>query len=870
MMELLEREAHLEQLAEHLRQATAGHGRVVLVGGEAGVGKTSLTEAFCRQTAGTAAVLRTSCDALSTPGPLGPLRDLAPALGLAIGQSPLEGTARELLFRETLAALAARRGPTVIIGEDAHWADGASLELLRFLGRRIGSLPILFVVTYRDDEIGPDHPFRLILGDLATAPAVHRVRVPPLSEAGVGQLAADSGRDIPTLHRLTGGNPFFLTEVLAAEDQTVPATVGDAILARAARLSPEARAVLDVAAIIGSMIDPDLLLAVAGPVLVEVDECIDRGLLRATGDRLAFRHDLTREAILATIAPPRRRLLHARVLTALRKRPESERDLAHLAHHAEAAGDGEAVLEFAIAAAEHAKGLHAHREAAAQYARALRFADRLPAAERARLFEDRSIACYLSDQGEDAIAARRAALDTWRRLGNPLKEGDSLRWLSRVYWSQGQGAKAEEAATAALEVLEPLTPGPELAMAYSNLSQLRMVEHDLEATRFWGNRAIALAEQLEETETLVHALANVGTAHLTFEHDRGESELQRSLQLSIDCGFLDHAARALTCLAMGAMLTWRLDEADRQLAAGIAYATEHDLDFYHWYLVATRATIRLYQGQWDEAEEEIRHLLQQPALSPLTRLVALTVLGQVGARRGSPEAAHALDEALALAESNDQLMRLGRVRVARAEAALLAGDKPRARSEALAVRDTVFSRGNRWQRGEVAWLLREAGDGDIPPDGLAEPYALQIAGDFAGAAAAWREIGCPYEEARALAASDDPDAVRQAVTTFEQLGAEPALRLAIRHLRALGVRDLPQIRRGPHAATRANPAGLTRREAEVLTLMAEGLRNAEIAERLFLAPKTVRHHVSVILTKLGVETRIEAVRAAARLGLIPS
>ena len=550
--------------------------------------------------------------------------------------------------------------------------------------------------------------------------------------------------------------------------------------------------------------------------------------------------------------------------------PEPERDLALLAHHAEAAGNRDAVLEFAVAAAVQAAALHAHREAAAQYARALRFASAMPAAEQARLFEGRSIACYLSDQGEDAIAARRAALDIWRRLGNPLKEGDNLRWLSRLCWFQGQGAKAEKAATAALAVLEPLAPGPELAMAYSNLSQLRMVEHDLEATRFWGNRAIALAEQLGETETLVHALANVGTAHLTFEHDRGESELQRSLQLSIDCGFLDHAARALTCLAMGAMLTWRLNEADRRLATGIAYATEHDLDIYRWYLLAKRATIRVYQSRWDAAEEEIRHLLQQPALSPLTRLVALTALGQVGARRGSPEAAPALDEALALAEGNGQLMRLGRVHAVRAEAALLAGDKLRARSEALAVRDAVFSRGNRWQRGEVAWLLWQAGDGDVPTDDLAEPHALQIGGDFAEAAEAWQRIGCPYEEARALAATDDPANVRLAVSTFELLGAQPALRQAIGRLRELGVRDIPVLRRGPQTATRANPAGLTRRETEVLMLLAEGLRNAEIAERLYLAPKTVRHHVSVILTKLGVETRIEAARAAATLGLISS
>ena len=384
-MELLEREPHLEQLEEHLRQAAAGHGRLVLVGGEAGVGKSTLADEFCRRAAADAVVLRTSCDALSTPGPLGAVRDLAPALGLLIDDRPLDGDARDRLFREVLAAFAARPGPMVIVAEDAHWSDGASLELLRFLGRRIGELPVLFVVTYRDDEIGADHPLRLVLGDLATASTVHRIGVRPLSEAAVQLMAAGSGRDAATLHRLTGGNPFFLTEALAAGGETVPATVGDAVLARAARLSPEARAVLDVAAVIGSTIDANLFLTVAGPVLDEADECIARGLLRGTDDGLTFCHDLAREAILAAIAPLRRRLLHARVLAALREVPETERDLARLAHHAEAAGDRAAVLEFATAAAEQAAALHAHREAAAQYARALRFADRLPAAERAPL-----------------------------------------------------------------------------------------------------------------------------------------------------------------------------------------------------------------------------------------------------------------------------------------------------------------------------------------------------------------------------------------------------------------------------------------------------------------------------------------------------
>jgi DNA-binding CsgD family transcriptional regulator len=868
-MVLLEREAHLTQLEEHLRQAAAGHGRVVLVGGEAGVGKTALVDEFSQRVAKATAVLRMSCDELSTPSPLGSARDLGPALGLPLDHPPVDSHERDRLFRAVLAAFAARANPTVVVGEDAHWADGASLELLRFLARRISGLPVLLVVTYRDDEIGRDHPLRRLLGDLATAPTVHRLGVLPLTEEGVHQLTAGSGRDAGSLYRLTGGNPFFLTEVLATEGEAVPASVGDAILARAARLSPEARAVLDVVAVIGATVDPDLLLAVAGPVLDETDECIAGGLLRGVGENLAFRHDLVREAILAAIAPPRRRLLHARVLAALRAAPETERDLARLAHHAEAAGNREAVLEFAIAAADQAAAMYAHREAAAQYARALRFADRLAAAERARLFEGRSFACHLSDQGTEAIAASRAAVDIWRNLSEPRREGDNLRWLSRLFWYEGRGAEAESAAIAALELLENLPPGPELAMAYSNMAQLRMLSDDLDETLRWGERAIALAERLGETETLMHALASVGSARLALGDERGEAELRQSLRLALDHGFHEHAGRALQNLAYIAMRSMRLDEAERWLATGTAYVTEHDLDHYRWYHLVTRAAVRVRRGELDEAEAEVRPLLRQPMLARMTRIVALAALGRILARRGSPEASALLDEGLALAERTGQLMRLEPVRVARAEAALLGDDPTRARTELGAVRNLVFERGNRWQRGEMAWLLWQAGDRDIPTDNLAEPFALQIAGDFAAAAASWHALGCPYEEACALAASDDSADVRSAIATFERLRATPAISQARKRLRALGVRDLPPVRRGPRASTRANPAGLTKREVEVLALLAEGLRNAEIAERLYLTPKTVRHHVSAIFGKLGVETRTEAARAAAKLGLIP-
>jgi DNA-binding CsgD family transcriptional regulator len=300
------------------------------------------------------------------------------------------------------------------------------------------------------------------------------------------------------------------------------------------------------------------------------------------------------------------------------------------------------------------------------------------------------------------------------------------------------------------------------------------------------------------------------------------------------------------------------------------YAMEHDLENNRWILTASRAVAYARRGDWGIALVDARLVLQRPTSSPLARFMALTTLCQILARRGDPESSIAFDDALSLAKRSEPVVGAGPVHAARAEAALLQGHQERARAEAEIARDLVFMDGNRWLRGELAWLLWRSGAPDVQNDGIAEPYALQIAGDASGAAAAWQALGCPYEEARALAESDDASEVHRAVSIFERLGARPAAVQAIAHLRTLGVRDLPPLRRGPQAATRAHPAGLTPREVEVLALLAGGLRNAEIAERLFLTPKTVGHHVSAILAKLGVETRHEAVQAAANLGILPA
>jgi len=876
-MQLLEREQFFDELEAILSDVAGGKGRFVIVTGEAGIGKTSLVERFAEVNKQNARVLWGACDALFTPRPLGPLYDIAhqtrgPLLALLD-----EEAARSSIFSAFLDELQNAHLPTIAVTEDIHWADEATLDLLKFLGRRINRTNSMLVATYRDDELAANHPLRLVLGDLPPR-SVARVRLPPLSEAGVNTLAESEGRLVEDLYTVTGGNPFFVTEALASKEWGVPETVRDAVLSRAARLSPDARAVVELVSVVPARTELWLLNDTIRPETDVLEESVGAGMLRYEGEAISFRHELARRAVEDSLSMPETRELHTIILTALLARdaansrqpefkalPARGHDalLARIVHHASQAGDLAAVLEYAPIAARQAAALNAHREAATHYQTALQYAATLAPQERAGLLERRSYECFLTDQIEEALGARREALEIWTRLGDSLRQGDSLRWMSRFTWSLGRNKEAEGYSIEAVRILESLTAGPELAMAYSNRAQLHMLADESAQAVLWGSRAIELAEKLGATEILVHALNNVGTAELLAHNDDGRIKLEESLRLALANNLHEHVCRAYTNLATSLLRARNYAIALRWFEDGIAHGIEHELDFCKLYLIAGRARAYFEQGDWDRAADDAGFVLERYRVPAITRIEALAVLGHVRVRRGDPDAARLLNQARELAIETGEPQRIAPVASARAESAWLKGDPQQVISEARSFLDVAKGRGGPWFQGEFAFWMWRAGVIDAV-EKIAAPYTLQISGDWQAAAEAWRQIGCPYEEAMALADGDEA-AKLSAVEILEKLGAGPALEKLRKSLRDTGVRRIP---RGPRPSTKENPAGLTNRQLEVLAFMAEGLSNAEIGDRLFISAKTVDHHVSAILAKLEARTRAEAVAIALQSNLI--
>jgi DNA-binding CsgD family transcriptional regulator/tetratricopeptide (TPR) repeat protein len=854
-MELLERERCLADLARWLGDASERGGCIALVGGEAGIGKTVLLQEFSNRQR-EARVLWGACDALFTPRPLAPLHDIARQAQGALLEAITSGANRDAIFTAALDEL--ERAPGLVIFEDMHWADEATLDLLKYLGRRIHRTHAMLAVTYRDDEVGARHPLRFVIGDLPRA-SMRRMALSPLSESAVAQLARRAGRPPNGLHGITGGNPLFVTEALAAVADSVPVTVRDAVLARAVKLSPAAREIAELVCVVPGKAEIWLLEEAAEPDEASVEDCLSSGMARSEDGSLAFRHELARRALEDSLSRPRSQCLHAKVLAVLERRPGIP--AARLVHHADGARNAEQVLRFAPIAAVQASSVGAHREAVSHYQIALRYAENLSPDERVQLQEHLSYECHLTGQHERAIEIRRAVLEIRRASGQRVKEGDALRWLSWLSWFAGNREEADRYAADAIATLESLPPGPELAMAYCNQADLDMESHEADTAIDWAQRAIALAEPWGNARILSQALNTRGTVRLIGGDTAGWADLDRSLQLALADGVVEHVASGYTNLTAMAVCTRQYEQASGYLGLGLAYCEDHDLDSWWLYLLAYRARMRFEQGEWKGAIDDVEEVLRHPRTTSISRIPALRTLGHLRIRRGDADAALPLDEARALGGPMPELQRLGTLAAASAEAAWLEGDRERVLREVRPAYELVLQRRDPRMKGELAaWLWRAGALQQLPTD-IPEPYALEISGDWRGAARAWKALGCPYEHACMLAWYGPEAEQREALTILGGLGAAPAARALRKQLRVQGVRGIP---RGSRISTRRSPHGLTERETEILALLSKGLRNSVIAQRLFVSTKTVDHHVSAILAKLGVPSRAEAIAVTRR------
>lgn len=863
---LLERAEELGVLQRLLGQvASTSRGKIVLVTGEAGTGKTALLQEFSGSLADSARLLRAACDPLFTPRPLGPLLDLAAVTGgdlaASIGPEARPFELAAALMRELKSA-----GPTTLVLEDIHWADAATLDVVRMLARRLHQAAMLLVLTYRDDEIGRSHPLRIVLGDLPSADVGARIEVGSLSPEAVAVLAGPAGVNPVDLHDRTAGNPFFVTEVLAAGTERIPATVRDAVLARTARLAPRALEVLDVVAVVPGRAEQWLVEAlVADETAADLDECLESGILTAAAGWVAFRHEIGRFVVEDSLPPGRRAGLHRRVLAALANPPAGQPDMARLAHHAEAAGDGEAVLRYAMAAGEQAAAAGARREAVGEFARALRFAGRLAPQERAWLLERFAAEGYFTDSGEDVTSALQKALAIYRENGDLLGQGRVMRRLGRQLGLEGHLLESRAVQLEAVAVLEQLPPGAELARTYASLSANYAMSDEAEAIA-WGGMAIALAQEIGCTDALIYALNNVGTTELRRGDPEGLEKLERSRELAESSGDAADVGRSLIDLSFVFVICHDWPRADGYIRAGIAHCHRHGFDQWLDWLVVLRGQAELARGNWTAAISSVRPFLEVMSQGfSRVRCTALIVTALAQARRGESGYWPLLDEARELVKAVSVPQARLLVAAARAEAAWLEDASAEQIDEETGEVLAYETGGVSWFGGEIACWRWRAGLPAAALSRLGEPYRLEIAREVSAAARWWKERGCRYEAALVLAGSSgDADALREALHILHDLGARRAAAIVARRLRALGERGVP---RGPRPVTVANPVGLTERELQVLALLAGGLSNTEIATRLIVSARTVDHHVASILRKLGAPKRAEAISAAIRLGL---
>jgi DNA-binding CsgD family transcriptional regulator/tetratricopeptide (TPR) repeat protein len=852
MTRLLERDGELSALRAAGTAAADGRGSIVLVAGEAGIGKSTLVQAWSADPGGDARVLVGWCDDFLTSRLLGPFHDIARRAGGALAAAVSAGDIGAVL-EATLAELGYPLQPTVLLLEDVHWADEATLDVVRYVGRRIHTLPAVLGLTYRDDDVGPDHPLRGVLGALAPG-AVHRIQLRRLSRAAVAELTRGSGLDPDEVVAVTGGNPFFVTE-LAHDGSGVPVNVTDAVLARVRTLSEPSRRAVEALSVV-----PGTVAGALVDVLVRdpggLGEAERRGVLVADGPTVRFRHELARQAVLGSTPVAVRAGYHRQVLGHLL---DGDADPSMILHHAVEAGRIDVVARYGPAAASAAYRAGAHREAAGHHQHVLRHPELLDPQALAGLLEEHAWSLYNLHRFEAAAAAAERAVATRAGLDDPGALVRALLISSRMLYMLNRPQQAFEVLSRAERTLESFADAEVQAEFRAHrLSLLHLTDHHHSVAAEHGE-LVTLADRLGRADLRVYGEVYGAGSKVMLGDDRALGLIEEAIRFGRERGQLEPVARAYTNLIEFLMLLRRWDDARERIEEAVAFYDDHDFWAHRYNTVGQRARLLILQGDWRTGADVLRELAGAVAAPGVLEAIPLEARALLAVRSGAADAEALLGRAWEVSLRTQSAQYVAPVACAGIEWAWMAGRpeaaEPFIQAALSQAQDIIWL-------GWVRWRLPLVGGAPDPEGVLTEPERTSLSGDWRSAADQWAALRLPFEQALELVRSGEAAATLEALRIFEALGSQPAARMARRRLQDLGIRSIP---RGPLATTRKNPMGLTDRQMDVLTLLAEGLTNAQIADRLVVSVRTVDHHVSAILQKLGVSTRQEAVERAALL-----
>lgn len=850
---LLERETELERLNALLADPDRTGGVVVLIRGEAGIGKSALVRAFAGRAENIANWYWGYCDDLGTPRPFAPFWDLAadaPDVADALTRQD-----RHQVFDSLYRLLDDDLRPGVLVLEDTHWSDEATVDAIRYLGRRVARTRGLLILTYRTGEVGQDHPLRSAVGDLPNDSVV-RIEPASLSRQAVAEIVADVGLDPDEVTEVTGGNPFLVTEMAVAGGDVVPTSVRDSVIARVDRLSGESRAMLKSLAVIPGHVSTDEVAAITARSLDEVAECERMELLQMTDGQVAFRHDLIRRAVESTLTTSELVDAHRRVLGHL----PADSDPARLVHHALGAIDIDRFVPLALEAARRAAAVSSNREAAAHYRSVEPYVGTLAPEVAGDVFLEWAAIEHYLDAKEAAPLVDRS-LGAFRETQDARRLPGALVTAVDIKRSSGRFDQAHAHADEAIALLEGDDPSPELAAALAAKSWLLIHRGDIVAAESMAGRARRVARSTGNEAADLSAEGVLGTLAYVRGRPGGLDLMEQVRRRARDGG--NHFEEVNTLLRIG-----RVAVEIRDLARAADYGTQamavaarYELSSLETEALLITTESRLGMGEWSSAEDSAVEAIGR---HPSADVRFERIVGLVGLRAGRRGALDHLDRAWRLAEASDEIDHLLEVGAALVEAMWILGtadDGMIRRCEQLVQAGIDYE--YPWPAGWLAYWLWNVGAMSAIPDGVPAPWVDLSSGRIAAAADFWQSRRYPYERALCVARGDRNQRL-EAVESMEVLGATAVASKLRRELRQAGV----AVPRGRGRATRSHEAGLTGRQAEVLTLLAEGLTNPEIADRLFVSTRTVENHVSAVFSKLGATGRVEVVEEARRRGLI--